>query len=137
MIKVIAFDLVGVLIRDNEEIEISINLLKELKKRYSNIKILIATNYGTAIREKINEIFGDDYIDDLIISGEIMKYKPNSDFYEYILEKHNIKASELLFLDDSFVNVESAKKLGINSFKIEEDSKILELVIKYLDEQTK
>lgn len=135
MIKVIAFDLVGVLIRDNEEIEISINLLKELKKRYPNIKLLIATNYGAAIREKINEIFGSDYLDDLIISGEIMKYKPKSDFYEYILEKHNIKAKELLFLDDSFINVESAKKLGINSYKIEEDTNIFELVIKYLEEK--
>lgn len=41
------------------------------------------------------------------------------DFYEYILNKHNIRPEELLFLDDNIDNVNTAKKLGINTIKVE------------------
>lgn len=84
-------------------------MFKKIKNKYNNIKIIIATNHVPFIRNFIGEAFGVEYLDDIIISAEIHKIKPNSDFYEYILNKYNINAKELLFLDDNIDNINGEK----------------------------
>ena len=164
MIKVIAFDLVGVLVREknielndiesklerrfgpniddasylNEFSDINnlisttkniINklyeikdkdLLSKIKENNKDIKIIIATNHLSYVREYIINNFKE--VDDIIISAEINKIKPNKDFYEYILNKYNIKPNELLFLDNNVDNIVSAEKLGINVIKVDKDT---------------
>ena len=89
------------------------DLFKKIKEIDSNIKIVIATNHVSFIRNFIDTYFDTSYLDGLIISAEINKIKPNLDFYEFILDKYKINANELLFLDDNIENVNGAKKLGI------------------------
>ena len=181
MIKIIAFDLVGVLVKENninltekeEKIEKLFgsnindaeylfkarqiiekdsiimrmtedviskiytvkeeNLFKKIKEKYSNIKIIIVTNHVSFIRNYIGEAFGVDYLDDLIISAEIHKIKPNADFYEHLLNKYNIKPEELLFLDDNQDIVDVASSLGINAIKVEETDNLYKLVSNYMN----
>ena len=128
MIKVIAFDLVGVLVRENEIQEPE--LFKNIKENYPGIKIVIATNNTFCVRDFIKESFG--YVDDFFISGEIKKYKPNSDYFEHILNKFNIKSEEMLFLDDSLINVTSARDMGINVIKVEKDTNLFETITNWL-----
>lgn len=105
-------------VRDND-------LFKKIKEKFPDIKIIIATNHVSFIRNYIGETFGVTYLDDVIISAEIHKIKPNKDFYEYILNKYSIKPNELLFLDDNIKNVDSASKLGINTIKVDKAIDIL------------
>lgn len=172
MIKVIAFDLVGVLVREKdiemtnieEQIErlfgpnmsdseylekakeiylgdiISItkdlvnklyevkdrNLLDSVKKTFPNIKIVIATNHVSFIRDFIEKEF---IVDDIIISSEINMIKPNSCFYNYLLDKYKIQASELLFLDDNFENVRGAKNIGINTIKVDKNMSLFDEIL--------
>lgn len=98
------------------------NLIDNLRKKYPNIKIIIATNHLSYVRDFINKNFD---VDDVIISAEINKIKPNLDFYQFILDKYNLNSNELLFLDDNIENVESAKKLGINTIKVKKDMTLL------------
>lgn len=65
-------------------------------------------------------------IDDIIISAKINKIKPNKDFYEYILDKYNIKNNELLFIDDNIKNINAAASMNINTIKVNKDTDILE-----------
>ena len=101
MIKVIAFDLIGVLVGD-------------LVKKY------------------INKSFNIKLLDDIIISADIGKIKPNLDFYEYILDKFNIEASELLFLDDNIENINGASSMGINTIKVDATMDLVEEINKYI-----
>ena len=101
------------------------DLFKKIKEKFPDIKIIIATNHVSFIRNYIGETFGVTYLDDVIISAEIHKIKPNKDFYEYILNKYSIKPNELLFLDDNIKNVDSASKLGINTIKVDKAIDIL------------
>jgi len=180
MIKIIAFDLVGVLvnekdielsmeeerlermfgpnidessylikakeiINDDSVIDITKNLinklykvkdmllLEKLKKKYPNIKIIIATNHLSYVREFIKNNFNSKYLDDVIISAEIHKIKPNFDFYEYILDKYNISPNELLFLDDNSKNIDSANNLGIKTIKVEKDTILFAEICKKID----
>ncbi len=178
MIKVIAFDLVGVLItekdiilNDTEEkierlfganesdedyinqaelitneniIDITKNIINKLyvvrdkdifrkiKEKYQ-VKIIIATNHVFFIKDYIINNLDIENIDDIIISVKINKVKPNKEFYEYILDKYNIKNNELLFIDDNIENIKSAESININVIKVNKDTDILESIKKYME----
>ena len=161
MIKVIAFDLVGVLVKEkdikltnkeeklerlfgdnysdldyikaskeiiNNELNIIkttkgvINKLYEIKhkdlfkiiKEKYNIKIIIATNHVSYVKEYILNNLDNNYLDDIIISAEINKIKPQ----------------ELLFLDDNINNINGAKELGINTIKVDKETELLKEIEK-------
>lgn len=183
MIKVIAFDLVGVLVNErdivlsNEEEKLErlfgpnlrdddylkkankivcdeenivnitktlINKLYKVKDRdifkkireiNSNVKIVIATNHVSFVKDFINSHFDINYLDDLIISAEINKIKPNLDFYEFILDKYKINANELLFLDDNIKNINSANVLGIKTIKVEKNNDLVSEIEFYIKDK--
>ena len=180
MIKVIAFDLVGVLVNErdivlsNEEEKLErlfgpnlsdeeylkeankivndetnilditralINKLykvkdrdifKKIKKINSKVKIVVATNHVYFVKEFINSHFDVSYLDDLIISAEINRIKPNLDFYEFILDKYKINANELLFLDDNIKNINGANVLGIKTIKVEKNNDLVSEIEFYI-----
>lgn len=180
MIKVIAFDLVGVLVsekdielseveeklermfgpnlndedylkqakkiveKDSEVInttKVLINKLykvkdkkifKKIKEINENVKIIIATNHLSFVKAFIKESFNIDFLDDIIISAEIHKIKPNLDFYQYILNKYSIESKELLFLDDNINNINGAQALEINTIKIEKDTNLIDEISKFI-----
>lgn len=100
-------------------------LFSDIKTLYSDIKILIASNHVSYIRTFINNNFEMKFIDDIIISAEIGKCKPNSEFFQYILNSQNIQPWELLFLDDSIRHIEWANKMWICTIKVERDMDLL------------
>lgn len=108
-------------------------IFKKVKKKNENLKVIIATNHLSFVRNFVGESFYVGYLDDLIISAEIHRIKPNPDFYEYILSKYNIKSEELLLLDDNNNNINSTKKLGINTITVEKDMDLFEEICKYID----
>lgn len=183
MIKVIAFDLVGVLVTE-KDIELSptedklermfganisddeyiktaktvitneqdiikstkgiINKLyevkdkeifKKIKEKYNDIKIIVATNHVSYVKDFIYQNLDKKYIDDIIISAEIHKVKPNADFYNTILDKYQLTPNELLFADDNQENIDGANKLKINTLKVEKRSKVINEVINILKNQ--
>lgn len=180
MIKIIAFDLVGVLVREkdldmsyeeeklerlfgpnksdseyitdalkiipNEEQIISStkkilenlyevreeDLLTKLKQKYPNIKIAVATNHVTYIKKFIVQNFGE-YLDDIIISAEIDEIKPSAEFYNKLCDILKCKKGEILFLDDNANNIEGAKACGLNTIKVDKETKLFEEINKFLE----
>ena len=84
------------------------------------------------MKDFIKESFNIDYLDDIIISAEIHKIKPNLDFYQYILNKYGIESKELLFLDDNINNINGAQTLGINTIKVEKDTNLIDEISKFI-----
>ena len=124
-IELITKNIINKLYRIREE-----NLIENLRKKYPDIKIIIATNHLSYVKDFINQKFD---VDDVIISAEINKIKPNIDFYQFILDKYNLNSNELLFLDDNIENVEGAKNLGINVIKVEKEMSLLKEIEKYME----
>ena len=110
------------------------DIFTKLKNKYNNIKIIIATNHLSYVEEFINKYFDTTYLDDVIISANINKIKPNANFYNFILEKFNIKSKELLFLDDNVENIDGANKLNIRTIKVEKNMNLYEKVCKFISE---
>ncbi len=109
------------------------NLFKKIKEKHNDVKIIIATNHVSFVKNFINKKFNKDYLNDILISAEINKIKPNLDFYNYILEKFKLEPKELLFLDDNIDNVRGAEKLGINTIKVNKDTDLYSEISKFLD----
>ena len=56
--------------------------------------------------------------EDIVVSSHIKLAKPEPQIFEFILAKHQLKAAECIFLDDSKANVTSAKALGFTTIKV-------------------
>lgn len=107
-------------------------IFKKIKDKNNDLKIIIATNHISLVEKFIFDSYEKEYLDDIIISAEIHKVKPNLDFYNYILTKYNLKPNELLFLDDNYDNIMSANSLGINTIKVSKDTNLLQEIEKWL-----
>lgn len=108
------------------------DIFKKVKEINSDVKIVIATNHVSFVKEFINSHFDVSYLDDLIISAEINKIKPNLDFYKFILDKYKINANELLFLDDNIKNINGANVLGIKTIKVEKNNDLVSEIEFYI-----
>ena len=108
------------------------DLFKKIKEINSKVKVVIATNHVSFVKEFINSHFDINYLDDLIISAEINRIKPNLDFYEFILNKYKINATELLFLDGNIKNINGANVLGIKTIRVEKSINMIDEIKSYL-----
>ncbi len=107
-------------------------LFHEIKQKYPNVKIIIATNHVSFVRNFIGKTFGVEDLDEVLISAEIHKIKPNADFYNHILNKFNLLPNELLFLDDNIKNIDGAKKININTIQVNKETNLLEEISNFL-----
>ncbi len=104
-------------IENLEPIEGMSALIKKLKsegaKLYllSNISIGFSENYHKT--EWIKTLF--DYFEGLVFSGPLGLTKPNSEIFEYLINKYDLNKQETLFIDDSELNINGAKKVGIKT----------------------
>jgi len=54
--------------------------------------------------------------------------KPNADIFEYVLQKENLNPAETLFVDDSPQHIETAKKLGFQTFLMTQPDTLADFV---------
>lgn len=87
----------------------------------SNISKQFVENYAKV--ESIVSLF--ELFDGLVFSGPIEMVKPNKDIFEYLLNKFLINAEESVFIDDNVSNINGAKKVGINTYLFDGNSKNL------------
>lgn len=109
-----------------------INFLKEIRKKY---RIYLLSNTNQIHHEAFTKIFrqqtGTYNFDDLFIkayySHKLGLRKPSKEIFDLVLKNENLNAAETLFIDDSIVNVESAKTLGMQTIHLPSPKTILEL----------
>lgn len=77
----------------------------------------IQNNWGSELYDEFKNCFEEFYL-----SHEIHLRKPNTDIYEFVLEKNQLKPEETFFIDDTEENTNTAKKLGIKVWNIDPDA---------------
>lgn len=70
--------------------------------------------------------------DDLFFSFQLGYLKPDPEIYHYVMEVKQFKYGETILIDDSLLNIESARKIELQTQLIENYnlSKIIDLIIK-------
>lgn len=113
----------------------SLDCLATLKEKY-NIYLLSNTNsiHFTAFHKIFREATGKENLDDYFLkayySHKINMRKPYPLTYQFVLDDAGIKADETLFIDDSIINIEGAKEVGLLVYHLLPNSKIEDIKLK-------
>lgn len=93
----------------------NIEIVKQL--RANSIDQFVLTNMPSEFVEICFAPFGlREYFKDIIVSGDEKLAKPNADIFHLTLRRMNIASpAEVLFIDDSEINIEAAKSLGFQT----------------------
>ena len=105
-----------------------INLLNSLKEKY---QIFLLSNTNEIHINKFQNIMGEkeyhkfySLFNKVYYSHEIGFRKPNVESFHLVLDKNNLKAKEVLFIDDSPQHIEGAKKLGIQTYHLQGNEEV-------------
>lgn len=87
--------------------------VKELRQSY---KTSLLSNMGYDTLESVfSTPVREALFDDVLISGEVGLIKPSEDLYKLALERLQVSADEVIFIDDRLVNLEGAQRLGMKT----------------------
>ncbi len=95
-------------------------LIQQLKKDYRCV-LLSNTNqiHYDFYRQNFEDKFGyqkfSNLFDETFFSHQIGMRKPDAEIYGYILKELNESPEQILFIDDTFKNLEAAQKHGIQT----------------------
>ena len=102
-----------------------LDMLAQLRRHYqlyilSNINPIHIKRFKEMIIEDHSVDHFDSLFNQVFYSSEIGFRKPNADCFEFVLEQIGLPAKQVLFMDDTMINVEAAQKQGIQSLHIPE-----------------
>ena len=99
-------------------IEGTVNILSELKD--NGYKLYLLSNFHCLAFETVYSKYDFfKHFDGGIISYKENLLKPEGEIYYKLLDTYNLNAEECLFIDDTLVNVEAARRIGINTVHFE------------------
>ncbi|MDO1449168.1 HAD family phosphatase [Rhodocytophaga aerolata] len=109
-----------------------IKLLKELRKTYT---LYLLSNTNAIHIQEVNRILQrdhqiyslEDLFDKTYYSHQIQLAKPSADCYQYVLKDAGILPKETLFIDDSALNIQGAKQIGIQTVHLQTPATILDI----------
>ncbi len=91
----------------------AIDWLKELKQK--GYRVWYLSNFSRKAEvECADALSFMPYMDGGILSYQDKVIKPNPAIYELILSRYGLAAEESVFIDDTLINVEAAKRVGIH-----------------------
>jgi 2-haloacid dehalogenase len=92
------------------------DLLWELKRRGTPVYCI--TNFSVDKLNRARERFEElNAFDGIVISGEVRMLKPDAAIYRHLLDQHDLRAEETLFIDDVEHNVEGARTVGMHAVR--------------------
>lgn len=107
-------------------IEGTVDIFKELKAS-GKYQIYALTNWSAETFPIAQEKFDFlNWFDGIVVSGTERMKKPSPQFFQLLLDRYQLKADEVVFIDDNLRNVEAARKMGVESiqFTSPEDLKL-------------
>jgi 2-haloacid dehalogenase len=92
------------------------DLLWELKRRGTPVYCI--TNFSVDKLNRARERFEElNAFDGIVISGEARMLKPDAAIYRRLLDQHDLRAEDTLFIDDVEHNVRGAQAVGMHAVR--------------------
>ena len=113
-----------------------VELVKELKSKGYDLFLLSNNNsvtmrYTAAEFAKVGIPF-DEYFTGVFISYEMGLLKPGREIYDEAVRRSGYRAEEILFVDDSGMNIDGARLAGLNALYYDLDTSLSDTVKSYL-----
>lgn len=105
--------------------ETSIPWIKALKEQ--GYQVLVLSNFShRALTQCKDEMAFLEYVDGGILSYRENLIKPDPAIYQLLMERYDLKPEECIFVDDTPLNVEAARKLGIHGIDFHNREQVLQ-----------
>jgi glucose-1-phosphatase len=108
-----------------------VQFLNQLKNKY---RLFLFSNTNAihlkAFHKSYQDVYGtamDDLFEKAWYSHVINQRKPDVAAFEYVIKDSKLNAAETLFIDDALVNVEGARKAGLQAIHLTDGKTILDL----------
>ncbi|HIK45991.1 MAG TPA: HAD family phosphatase [Leptolyngbyaceae cyanobacterium M65_K2018_010] len=103
-------------------------LLRALKPRYH---LSLLSNTNPAHYQKLRDRYTFfDHFDQLFLSYQLGVMKPSPTIFEFVLDQLGTAPEQVAFFDDGAGNVEAARRLGIQAFRVDSPDQIWAVVEK-------
>ena len=110
-----------------------LDVLVEMKHNYNTY--LLSNTCESHIKAFEHDLYNehgvknfDDYFDKVYYSCRVGLRKPDKEIFELVLKENNLKPEETIFIDDSAQHVKGAGLCNINSFLLEKNTEIGDLL---------
>jgi len=98
--------------------DVNWKLLGFIKSLHPRYKVGLLSNAWDDLRQTMHERWNMDVLfDDLVISAEVGMVKPDPRIFHYALERLGVQPKEAVFIDDTLVNVEAARRQGLEAIQ--------------------
>lgn len=96
------------------EISGSVTIKESLQKQ--GVPLYAITNFAADTFVEAQQRFPFLYeFKDIVVSAKEGLIKPDAAIYQVLLERNDLRAEECLFIDDSAVNIEGARQVGLQT----------------------
>ena len=118
-------------------------MLLDLPKERLEFILSLKSNYNTYLLSNTNEIHIECFenqlskknhlslfsncFDKIYYSCRMKDRKPNASCFKKVLSENNLSPKETLFIDDSIQHINTAKKMEINTYLMEQNKSIIDL----------
>lgn len=107
--------------------EDSIEVLRELHQR--GVPLYALSNWGAETFDVTRHMFPFlEWFRALVISGQVGLVKPDHRIFHLLLREYDLRASEVVFIDDHLPNVETAARLGFQAIQFTNASELREVL---------
>lgn len=96
------------------QIEGTVKILKEIQAK--GIPVYGLTNWGVDTFPIVFKQFEFlRSLNGIVVSGDEKQVKPHPEIYQILIKKYQINPESCIFIDDNYMNIETAKKLGFKT----------------------
>lgn len=99
-------------------------MLKTLKKKYPVYGLTNWSEETFPIALERFSFFSE--FDGIVVSGEEKMIKPDKAFFQLLLDRYRLRATETLFIDDNAKNIRAAIDMGFTTIHIQENTNLQE-----------
>ena len=102
-----------------------IKRLEYIENLTSKYKMFLLSNTDSTHIDVVEREFGEFYnrfvncFEKMYFSFEIGMRKPNEEIFTFVIKENNLDPSTTLFIDDNLENIESAKKVGLQTWHLQ------------------
>lgn len=104
--------------------ELCDNIINELELLSGKYKLLLLTDNWPCVFDYLKKYNLDKYFDKVYVSSIYGSIKREGDFFNYPINDYNIKNGEVLFIDDSELNLDVAREKGFDVLLMDRDNTV-------------
>lgn len=108
---------------------------KVLEKIPEGVNLYLITNYNDESFDKMTKRYPDLFarFRDVLVSGKVKMMKPCSEIFLHAISNWKLDPKNVLYIDDEFDNVETARKLGFQTVHYKSSRVAHDIIEEYLN----